>query len=113
MKVNNDVISDSKDKAEALNDFFLSHANIDTSSAELPGNSNFKIKLHSIEASEQEVLNLIRSLDTTKATGPDGIDPRLLYEPGCTIVPSMTKLINPCLSSAQGPQMWKHVYVMP
>ena len=58
-------------------------------------------------------LDLIKSLDTTKATGPDGIGPRLLYEAGYTIVPSLTKLINLCLSSAQVPQMWKHANVMP
>ena len=113
MEVNNVVISDSIGKAEAFNDFFLSHASIDTSNAKLPEDSNFEIRLDSIVASEQEVLDLIKSLDTTKATGPDGIGPRLLYEAGYTIVPSLTKLINLCLSSAQVPQMWKHANVMP
>ena len=102
-----------RSKAEAFNDFFLSHASIDTSNAKLPEDSNFEIRLDSIVASEQEILDLIKSLDTTKATGPDGIGPRLLYEAGYTIVPSLTKLINLCLSSAQVPQMWKHANVMP
>ena len=113
MEVNNVVISDSKGKAEAFNDFFLSHASIDASNTKLPEDSNFEIKLDSIVASEQEVLDLIKSLYTTKATGPDGIGPRLLYVAGYTIVPSLTKLINLCLSSAQVPQMWKHANVMP
>ena len=42
----------------------------------------------SIDASEQDVLDVLKSLDTTKATGPDGIGPRLLYEVGYTIVQS-------------------------
>ena len=45
MEVNNVVISDSKGKAEAFNDFFLSHASIDTSNAKLPEDSNFEIRL--------------------------------------------------------------------
>ena len=102
-----------KGKSEAFNGFFLSHASIDTSNAKLPEDSNFEIRLDSIVASEQEVLDLIKSLDTTKATGPDGIGPRLLYEAGYTVVPSLTKLINLCSSSAQVPQMWKHANVMP
>ena len=113
MEVNNVVISDSKGKAEAFNDFFLSHVSIDTSNAKLPENSNLESRLDSIVASEQEVLDLINSLDTTKATGPDEICPRLLYEAGYTIVPSLTKVINLCLSSAQVPQVWKRANVMP
>ena len=57
MEVNNVVISDSKGKAEAFSDFFLSHASIDTSNAKLPEDSNFEIRLDSIVASEQEVLD--------------------------------------------------------
>ena len=47
----------------------------------------------SVKASEQEVLDLLMSLDTTKATGPDGVGPKLLYEAGRAIVPSLTTLI--------------------
>ena len=67
----------------------------------------------SVKASEQEVLDLLMSLDTSKATGPDGIGPKLLYEANPSIVPSLTRLINLCLDSAQVPQMWKHANVMP
>ena len=95
MEVNNVIISDSKGKAEAFNDFFLSHASIDTSNAKLPEDSNFEIRLDSIIASEQEVLDLIKSLDTTKATGPDGIGPRLLYEAVYTIVPLLRHILSP------------------
>ena len=53
------------------------------------------------------------SLDTSKATGRDRIGPKLLYEAGPSIVPSLTRVINLCLDSAQVPQMWKHANVMP
>ena len=113
MKVNTEALSDSKDKAEAFNNFFLSHSNVDVSQAQLPQKENVEYKLVSVKASEQEVLDLLMSLDTTKATGPDGIGPKLLYEAGRSIVPSLTKLLNLCFSSSKVPQMWKHANVMP
>ena len=86
---------------------------MDTSNAQLPPGENFESKLVSVKASEQEVLDLLMSLDTSKATGPDGIGPKLLYEASTSIVPSLTRLINLCLDSAQVPQIWKHANVMP
>ena len=113
MKDNNKNLIESKEKADAVNIFFLSHSNIDTSNAQLPPEENFEAKLVSVKASEQEVLDLLMSLDTSKATGPDGIGPKLLHEAGPSIAPSLTRLINLCLNSAQVPQMWKHANVMP
>ena len=37
----------------------------------------------------------------------------MLREAGPSIAPSLTRLINLCLDSAQVPQMWKHANVMP
>ena len=72
MKDNNKNLIGSKEKADAFNNFFLSHSNIDTSNAQLPPEENCEAKLVSVKASEQEVLDLLMSLDTSKATGPDG-----------------------------------------
>ena len=83
------------------------------SQAQLPQKGSVEYKLVSVKASEQEVLDLLVLLDTTKATGPDGIGPKLLYEAGRAIVPSLTKLLNLCFSSSKVPQMWKHANVMP
>ena len=85
--------------------FFLSHSNIDTNNAQLPPGENFEAKLVSVNVSEQEVLDLLMSLDTSRATSPDGIGPKLLSEAVPSIVPSLTRLINLFLDSAQGPQM--------
>ena len=51
--------------------------------------------------SMHDVHDLLKALDTSKATGPDGISPKLLHEAGITIVPSLTKLINLSLSKAE------------
>ena len=110
---NNSFITDNKEKASAFNDFFISHSNIDTTNAQLPSENFIEEKLVSLTVSEQEVLDLLKSLDTSKATGPDGISPKLLFEAGHSIVPSLTKLFNLCLSTCRVPDMWKHANVLP
>ena len=44
--------------------------------------------------SEAGVAELISNLNPNKATGPDGISPRILKEAGATIAPSLTRLIK-------------------
>jgi len=114
MEYNNTFLTDDKDKACAFNDFFLSHSNIDTSNAHLPPPIELiEEKMVSVTVTEQEVYDLIKTLDTSKATGPDDISPKLLYEAGVTIVPSLTKLFNLCLGKAKFPSMWKMANVLP
>jgi hypothetical protein len=113
LEINGKQVTESKNKASAFNNFFLSHSNIDISTAELPPDQNFPENIESIEASEQEVHDLIKSIDTSKATGPDGISPKLLHEAGYSIVPSLTRLINMSLSLSKVPKKWKLANVIP
>ena len=111
--VNNNQITNNRDKAEAFNHFFLSHSDIDDSNAQLPDEQNFQVGLDNILATEQEVNDLLKCIDPSKATGPDGISPRLLKEAGEGIVPSLTKLINFSLSTSKVPHSWKLANVIP
>ena len=93
-------VSSSKDKATVFNDFFLSHSNIDTTNAQLPyDDSSPEFNLDNITATEQEINDLLQCLDTNKAAGHDGISAKMLKAAGNAIVPSLTKLINLCLST--------------
>ena len=105
-------IYDSKEKAKVFNNFFLSHSNIDDSKINLP-DTPCECNLDSILASEDEVLDLLKCIDTSKATGPDGISPKLLHEAGASIVPSLTKLINLSLTKCKVPKDWKLANVIP
>ena len=113
MNVNGKQITDNKLKAEEFNNSFLSYSNIDESSAELPPDEDFPQHLDSIVATEAEVYDLLKCVDPSKATGPDGISPRLLKEAGIAIVPSLTKLINLSLSLSKVPRRWKLAHVIP
>ena len=107
LKVNNNYINDNKEKAEAFNTFFLGHSNIDDSQHDLPTNENFDIRFSDLKVSEQDVHDQIRSLNCSKSCGPDGVTPKLLFEAGHTIVPSLTKFFNISLNSGKFPQFGK------
>ncbi len=113
LTVENKQINLNKDKAEAFNKFFLAHSDIDETNAQIPDDDDFPQGLENIIASEEEVYDLIKCIDPSKSTGPDGVSPRLLLEAGLGIVPSLTKLINLSLSSAKVPNSWKIANVIP
>ena len=60
-----------------------------------------------IDVTETEVADLIKNVDPNKATGSDGISPKLLKEAGMSIVPSLTKLIQ----QSKVPNQWKKANV--
>ena len=70
-------------------------------------------RLDSIVLSEKEVLDILKVIDTSKATGPDKISPRMLKEAGMSIVPSLTRLLNMSLSQSKFPSQWKKANVNP
>ena len=50
----------------------------------------FEVNLSNILATPNEVLDLLQCIDESKATGPDGISPKMLKEAGNSIVASLT-----------------------
>ena len=69
--------------------------------------------LDSIQIDQSEVLDILKSLDVTKATGPDGISARLLKEGAPSISVSLTKLLNLSLNLGTFPSLWKQANVTP
>ena len=64
LNVDNQQVTESKNKAQAFNDFFLSHSNIDDTNAKLPENNICRENgLDAVKASENEVSDLIHSID--------------------------------------------------
>ena len=98
------VVDDDHCKAELFNSFFLEQSKIDSIPEEIP-ESDFGTAegLNYIEINECEVLDVLKSPDTTKAMGPDGISPRLLKEAAPSIHKPLTKLFNLCLSQSKFP----------
>ena len=63
--------------------------------------------------SDEQILSLLSSLKTRKATGADGITAQMLKATGTTIVKSITKLFNLSLKTGIFPIDWKFARVVP
>jgi len=60
-----------------------------------------------------EVEHLLSSVDTSKASGPDGISARMLRSTAAGIAPAVTALFNLSLIRGQLPSDWKRAQVVP
>ena len=56
---------------------------------------------------------MLQHLDVNKATGPDGIAPRLLKETAQQIAPSLSQLFNKSLACGVVPDDWKLANIVP
>ncbi len=63
--------------------------------------------------SEEKVLSLISSLDTTKSTGFDGVSARMLKYTAPSIARSVTDLFNLSLRTGKIPTHWKIARITP
>jgi len=60
-----------------------------------------------IFCTEEEVLDLLLTVDTSKATGSDGISGRMLKSTAHSIAPGLSELFNSSIRTGRIPQQWK------
>ncbi len=110
------IISDAKEKAEVLNDYFCSQSNIEDGAATIPNDIisfQSSVTLSNVIASEYEINSLLRGVDISKACGPDGIGNRIIKICANGITSAFTHLVNLSLSSGIFPDQWKAANVIP
>ncbi|CAB4018309.1 Hypothetical predicted protein [Paramuricea clavata] len=76
-------------------------------STTLPSTTQCEPNTSELNLSPEDVLVCLRTLDVNKATGPDGISPRLPKETAHQIAPSLSALFNRSLDSGSLPEEWK------
>jgi len=108
------AVHDNTNKAKMLNDYFASHSTIDDSNATLPPeNTPQHEQLNNIQVNETEVRDILKSLKCSKASGPDGISPRMLKETANYFSVPLARLLNLSLQEGVFPQVWKQANVIP
>ncbi|MEW8542639.1 MAG: reverse transcriptase family protein, partial [Candidatus Thiodiazotropha sp.] len=114
LNVNGDILESDLDKATALNSFFAAQSTVDDSNAFLPavGFTDHPL-LNSITITNQEVLDVLHSLNISKSCGPDLINPRLLKEGAQYLQIPLTYIFNSSLRQCQFPNAWKKANVTP
>jgi hypothetical protein len=76
-----DLICDNFAKCALINDFFSEQSNLDDSNSTVPEPIDpLYDKLTQLHITETDIEDVLQLLDTTKATGPDLINPRLLFK---------------------------------
>ena len=100
------------EKANLLNTFFHSCFN----KSHVPITSSIGLNFNppsDLICTEEEVLDLLTSLDVSKSSGPDGISARMLKFTATSITPSVTKLFNQTITQARIPTQWKKSVIVP
>ena len=74
---------------------------------------NLTTKMVFLEMTMQQTLELIQAISTNKATGIDGLSARLVKIAAPAIAPSLTKLMNICITTGVFPLAWKVARITP
>ena len=126
LKLNDEIISDSESVASKLNIYFSSIAQIINEhndevgtmepdklrnfvESKIPENVSFKIPL----ITSEQVLSFINKLDPAKATGVDGLGPKIIKLAANVLSPSIAMLINKSLLTGTFPSQFKLAKVFP
>ena len=113
--ITDQFVVDEDEKANVFNSFFASQSTIDDSSHGLPSEyPKFEgVFLNNIHITYTDVLDVLRTLSTGKASGPDSIDNRILVEAASQLVNPLCRLFNLCLVKSTLTSFWKMCYVCP
>jgi hypothetical protein len=89
------MIQDDNKKAELFNDYFCKQADLTDSETFVPDITYILINgLEHITITENEVEDILKILDTSKAIGPDLLNPRLFKEATSMLKYPLRKLFN-------------------
>ena len=102
-----------EDKASLFNSYFCDQSTIDDSQATLPPCDIPNNILNEIHITADDVSDVLRLIDTTKACGPDFISPKLLREGGPSLSHHLANLFNNSLNESTFPSDWKLANVIP
>ena len=108
-----DICFTDEDKANCLNDYFISVSTIDDANSTLPPfERKIVSSLDTIHIERSDNGDIIACLDINKAVGPDLISHRVLKHIHLSISKPLFKLFNKSLSAGIFPSKWKSTCVM-
>lgn len=114
---NGTMVSDPATKASLLNVYFASQCSLPAGSDADPlpdlGEPATDSTLQHITILADEARKVLRSLDVSKASGPDGISNRVLRECADSLCIPLARLFNISLLSGSFPSSWKSANVVP
>ena len=114
LHVDGKILETDLEKATALNNYFASQSTVDDANRTLPPtNPTNYPALESISVSDQEIMDVLQSLDVSKSCGPDLINSRLLKEGAQHLQIPLKHLFNFSLNQCEFPAAWKRANLTP
>jgi hypothetical protein len=113
LNVNNTIIDNSHDKCESLNRFFIDQGILNEANAQLPVLPPLGPIFDLPFISSEIVVNKLKSLVSSKATGPDGFSNDLLKNIAVGLSLPLSRLFNFSLEVGVFPAAWKIANVIP
>ena len=101
------------EKANLLNEYFSEQTYVDDSNASLPPFVPPRSTSDNITISNENVLDVLKLISTSKASGPDFVHAKPLKEGAQTLSKHLSKLFNLSLSLSYFPSQWKLGNVVP
>ena len=104
-----------KDKANIFNDFFSKQYQPIPINGTLPSIETFETsnRLSTVDIDSKKILNLMQSLNSSKAHGHDSIPVRMLKCCGSSVIKPLSLLFNNSLRDGVFPNEWKKANVIP
>ena len=96
-----------------INFFYSNFTHVHNTDNLPPINSFINPNLSIVQLSVAEVRIILQNIDTSKATGPDGIQGVFLKNCAKELAPSFTKLLNISLQAGIFPNSWKMANICP
>ena len=103
-----------EETARALNTYYHSVFTRDDALSNPPSiPKQTEEQLIDVAITEEAVLDLLQSLKTNKAAGPDGVENRIMKECSEEVAPALTKLFRKSLDEGEVPCQWKEAHIVP
>ena len=113
LKIDEDIITDDKGKAEILNDHFTSVFTEEDLSTVLDMGVDPKPCVGALKITVEGVVKQLNSLNPHKASGSDGIPSWFLKENAAIIAPILTHIFQESVDKVTVPDQWKEANICP
>ena len=112
--VNNEFISNCKEKAKLFNEFFTNQCKLINNNSTLPQFAYLTDqRIDQIIILDEDILSLIRNLNPNKASGSDGISGKMLLLCDASVVLPLRIIFENIIKTSKYPDMWKLANVTP
>ena len=109
------LVSDFKEKTNKFNEFFSRQCTPLNNGSKCPSQPNFVTnkRLSSVVFDDQDIINIIRALNISKAHGHDDISIRMIKICDSALVKPLSIIFSNCLRTGTFPYIWKKSNVIP